>query len=136
MPNSDEYNLPKLLEKLDTCLSAKPKLEELLSDPQWKSVIASLKPYEFNSILQKVTLDFDKVDVSNLIFHHLQNFTCVYAVAILRSVSNFLRIQFIQAMLPHVVDLKTNKSVLVNEFSEWEKVCTERDLENALVGGS
>ena len=136
LPDSNEYTLSKLLEKLDTSLSIKLELEKLLRDPQWKSIIAPMKPYEFDSILQKVTLDFDKVDVSNLLFPHIQNFTCIYAVAILRSVSNFLRIQFIQAMLPHIVDLSANNSVLLKELSEWEKVCSERDFENALARGS
>jgi hypothetical protein len=92
-----------------------------------------LAPYEFDAILKKVMMDFDKVDVANLLCPHIQNFTCVYAVAILRSVSHFLRIQFVQAMLPHIVDLDANKSVLLTELSEWERVCTERDFESALM---
>lgn len=133
MPSSNEYTLPSLLEELSSSLSAKMKLEELLANPQWKAVISSLKPYEFDSILQKVPLDFDKIDVANALCPHVYNFTCVYAVAILRSVSNFLRIQFIQAMLPHIHNLEKDKAVLLAELSEWEKVCTERDFENALA---
>ena len=133
MPSQTQYTLPHLLEELSSCLSIKFKLEEMLIDPQWKSTISSLKPYEFDSILQKVTLDFDKVDVANIICPHIHDFTCVYAVAILRSVSNFLRVQFVQAMLPHICDLQENKRVLLTELSDWEKVCTERDFDNALT---
>jgi hypothetical protein len=130
-----EYSFPKLLTELDSCLSVKFKLEELLSDPQWKSIISLLQPTEFMSILQKVMLDFDKVDVTQLLCPHVQ-LTCSYAVAILRSVSNWLRIQFIQTMLPHIADLKSNQDVLLRELSDWERVATERDLENALMRGN
>jgi hypothetical protein len=133
MPVSNEYNLPKLLDELGSCLSVKIKLEKLLVDTQWKSVISAMKPYEFDSVLQKVSLDFDKIDVVNVLCPHIHNFTCVYAVAILRSVPNFLRIQFVQAMLPHIVDLSTNKAMLLAELSDWEKVCTERDVDKALA---
>lgn len=132
LPVSTEYNLPNLLNELGSCLSVKIKLEELLVDHQWKQVISALKPYELDSVLNKVPLDFDKIDVVNVLCSHIHNFTCVYAVAILRSVATFLRIQFIQAMLPHIVDLSTNKSMLLGELSDWEKVCTERDFDNAL----
>ena len=108
------------------------KLEKLLSDPQWKSVISLLQATEFMSILQKVMLDFDKVDVAQLLCPHVE-LTCSYAVAILGSVSNWLRIQFIQTMLPHIVDLEMNKDVLLRELSDWERITTERELENALM---
>jgi hypothetical protein len=134
VPTSTEYTVARLLDDLSSCLTVKFKLEELLTDPQWESVISLLAPYEFDAILKKVMMDFDKVDVANLLCPHIQNFTCVYAVAILRSVSHFLRIQFVQAMLPHIVDLDANKSVLLTELSEWERVCTERDFESALMG--
>ena len=131
MPSQTQYTLPHLLEELISCLSIKFKLEEMLTDPQWKSIISSLKPYEFDSILQKVALDFDKVDVANILCPHIHDFTCVYSVAILRSVPNFIRIQFVQAMLPHICDLHENKGLLLAELSDWERVCTERDFDNA-----
>jgi hypothetical protein len=38
-------------------------------------------------------------------------------------------------MLPHIVDLKKNKEVLVVELSDWERISTEKDFETALLNG-
>lgn len=135
LPNPMDYAFPRLLKELDSCLSIKFKLEELLADPHWKSVISSIQPQEFISVLQKTRLDFDKLDVAQVLCPVIHNFTCSYSVAILRSVTNWLRIQFVQAMLPYIVDLKKNKEVLVAELSDWERISTEKDFETALLNG-
>eukprot|EP00804_Cyclotella_cryptica_P008039 CCRYP_004546-RA/>CCRYP_004546-RA protein AED:0.02 eAED:0.02 QI:75/1/1/1/1/1/2/200/557 len=132
LPKPTEYNFPNLLKELDSCLSIKFKLEELLTDPHWKSVLSSIQPQEFITLLQKTMMDFDKLDIAQLLCPLIHNFTCSYSVAILRSVSNWMRIQFVQAMLPYIVDLKTNKNVLVMELSDWERISTENDFERAL----
>jgi hypothetical protein len=134
MPTSTGYTFKKLLEELSSCVSVTSKLEELLIDPQWKSILSRITPKEFDAVLKKVMQDFDKIDVANLLCPQIQNFTCAYAASILGSVSNFLRIQLVQAMLPNIVDLDANKSVLLSRLSEWERVCTERDFKSALAG--
>ena len=77
-------------------------------------------------------MEFDQTDLALLVAPAIENFTCVYVVAILRSVSEWLRIQFVQKLIPLCSDLKTNSSLILDEMSDWEKVSTERDFANAL----
>ena len=128
-----EYTFQTLLGEIQSSLSVKMKLEDLLKVPQWKSIISALQPTEFVAILNTVMLDFDKVDVVNVLARNVNAFTCFYAVVVLRSVSNWLRIQIVQTMIPCIVDLRDSKSVLLNELSDWERISTEQDFEKALM---
>lgn len=128
-----EYTFQTLLGEIQSSLSVKMKLEDLLKVPQWKSIISALQPTEFVAILNTVMLDFDKVDIVNVLARNVNAFTCFYAVVVLRSVSNWLRIQIVQTMIPCIVDLRDSKSVLLNELSDWERISTEQDFEKALM---
>lgn len=129
---SPTYDYPSLLKEIQSSLSIRTKLQDLLKDNEWKAVIIALMPEQFLEILDKVSLDFDKADVIEILAGVVQNFNCAYAVMILRKIPDWLRIQTVQKMIPFCTDLKTNKSVLINELSDWERISTERDFENEI----
>ena len=125
------YDYPSLLKQLQSSLIILAKLKDLLKDDQWKAVIAELTPNQFLQIISKVELEFDKVDVIEILAGEVKNFTCAYAARILRSVPGWLRIQTVQKLIPHCKDLKKNKTILLNELSDWERISTEQDFANA-----
>lgn len=129
---SPSYDYPSLLKEIQSSLSIRTKLQDLLKNDEWKAVIVELMPNQFTEILDKVTLEFDKADVIEVLAGVVKNFNCAYAAFVLRKVPDWLRIQTVQKMIPFCIDLKTNKSVLVNELSDWERISTERDFENAI----
>ena len=129
---STTYDYPSLLKEIQSSFSIRTKLQDLLKDNEWKAVIVELMPNQFLEILDKVSLEFDISDVIEILAGVVKNFNCAYAAIILRKVPDWLRILTVQKMIPFCVDLKTNKSVLVNELSDWERISTERDFENAI----
>lgn len=123
------YDYPSLLKEIQSSLIIRTKLQNLLKNDQWKAVIVELTPNQFLEIISKVDTEFDKVDVIEMLAGVVKNFTCAYAARILRKVRiGWLRIQTVQKMIPHCTDLETNKSVLLNELSDWERISTEQDF--------
>lgn len=127
------YDFSNLLDQVKVALNAKSKLQDLLNDSQWHPTIKSLTSNEFNLILDEVALDFDKGDVVELLAANVENFTCKYASNILYKTTDWMRILVVQKMLPHCIDLKENQSDLLKNLSNWERLSTERDLENAIA---
>jgi hypothetical protein len=127
-----EYSLPSLLREIKGSMSVKSKLEEMIRDDEWKPVLSALQPQDVVAIIKQVTLEFDQADVTILVASVVDNFTCAYTVTILRSVSDWMRIQFVQKLISVCTDLRENQSLIVNELSDWERVSTELDFADAL----
>ena len=99
----------------------------------YKPLFSDLQPAYFVAVVKAAKMEFDQTDLALLVAPAIENFTCAYVVAILRSgVPGWLRIQFVQKLIPLCSDLKTNSSLILDEMSDWEKVSTERDFANAL----
>ena len=127
-----EYSLPSLLREIKGSVSVKSKLEEMMKDDDWKGVLSALQPQDVVAIIKQVTLEFDQADVVVLVASVVNDFTCTYTVAILRSVSEWMRIQFVQKLISLCTDLSENQSLILNELSDWERVSTELDFADAL----
>jgi len=127
-----DYSFPSLLKEIQFSISVKSKLEEMIKDDNWKNLLSSLQPQDVVAIINKVTMEFDQADVAVLVASVVTNFGCAYVVAILGSVSDWMRIQFVQKMIPLCADLRQNKSLILNELTDWERVSTEHDFEAAL----
>jgi len=125
-------SLPVLIKELNMALSVRSTIEEKLQDSNWKPLFSDLQPADFVAVVMAAKMEFDQTDLALLVAPAIANFTCEYVVAILRSVSEWLRIQFVQKLIPLCSDLNTNSSLILNEMSDWEKVSTERDFANAL----
>jgi hypothetical protein len=113
-------------------MSVKSKLEEMIRDDEWKPVLSALQPQDVVAIIKQVTLEFDQPDVAILVASVVDNFTCAYTVTILCSVSDWMRIQFVQKLISVCTDLRENQSLIVNELSDWERVSTELDFADTL----
>jgi len=61
---STTYDYPSLLKEIQSSLSIRTKLQDLLKDNEWKAVIVQLMPNQFLEILDKVSLEFDISDVT------------------------------------------------------------------------
>ena len=127
-----DYSFPSLLKEIQSSISVKSRLEEMVKDSNWNNLLSSLQPQDVVAILQKVTMEFDQADVAILVASVVTDFGCAYVVAILGSVSDWMRIQFVQKMIPLCADLRQNKSLILNELTDWERVSTEHDFEAAL----
>jgi len=127
-----DYSFSSLLKEIQSSISVKSKLEEMINDSNWTNLLSSLQPQDVVAILKKVTMEFDQADVAVLVASVVTNFGCAYVVAILGSVSDWMRIQFVQKMIPLCADLRQNKSLILNELTDWERVSTEHDFEVAL----
>ena len=127
------YDFANLMDQIKAALNVKSKLQDLLNDSQWHPTVKALTSNEFNLILDEVALDFDKGDVLELLAAKVENFTCKYASNILYKTTDWMRILVVQKMLPHCIDLKENSSDLLKNLSDWERLSTERDFENAIA---
>ena len=127
------HDFASLLNQIKVALNVKSKLQDLLNDSQWHPTIKAVTSNEFNLILDEVALDFDKGDVAELLAAKVENFTCKYASNILYKTTDWMRILVVQKMLPHCIDLKENSSDLLKNLSDWERLSTERDFENAIA---
>lgn len=127
------YDFANLMDQIKAALNVKSKLQDLLNDSQWHPTVKALTSDEFNLILDEVALDFDKGDVVELLAAKVGNFTCKYASNILYKTIDWMRILVVQKMLPHCIDLKENSSDLLKNLSDWERLSTERDFENAIA---
>jgi hypothetical protein len=126
-------SLQALLKEVEMSISAKSTIEGRIADPSWKNaVFAQLQPNDLVMIVKKVTMEFDQTDVAVLIAPAVSNFTCAYIVALVRSVSDWMRTQFVQKLLQFCTDLQTNSGLILAELSDWERISTERDFEQAL----
>ncbi|GFH50076.1 hypothetical protein CTEN210_06552 [Chaetoceros tenuissimus] len=127
------YDFANLLDQLKVALNAKSKLQDMLNDSQWHPTIKTLTSNQLNLILDEIASDFDKGDVVELLAANVKNFTCKYASNILYKTTDWMRILVVQKMLPHCIDLKENSSDLLKNLSDWERLSTERDFENAIA---
>ena len=125
-------SLQALLKELEMALSARSTIQDKLQDGDWQNIFRNLQPQDVVAVVKAATMEFDQTDVAELIAPAVGNFSCEYVVTLLRSISDWLRIQFVQKLLPLCVDVKTNSNSILNELTEWETISTERDFENAL----
>ena len=121
-----------LVRELPTSISARTTILERIADPKWDGVFKALQPQDLVSIVKAVTMEFDQADVAEIVAKAVEEFTCAYVVALIRSISDWLRIQFVQKLLPLCVDAKSNSSSVLNELTDWERISTEREFENVL----
>ena len=127
-----EPSLRVLLKELESSLSVKSTIQEKLQDSSWQIVVRDLQPQDVVAVVKAARMEFDQTEVAELIAPAVGNFTCDYIVVLIRSTADWLRIQFVQKLLPFCVDVKTNSDSILNELTHWEKISTERDFHKVL----
>ncbi len=127
-----EPSLRVLLKELENSLSVRSTIQEKLQDSSWQRVVRDLQPQDVVAVVKAARMEFDQTEVAELIAPAVGNFTCDYIVVLIRSTADWLRIQFVQKLLPFCVDVKTNSDSILNELTDWEKISTERDFHKVL----
>lgn len=131
MGGSEPPSLPILLKKLDLALSAKSTIQTLLKDAEWESIFKNLAPNDFASIMKGIKVEFDQAEVANLVAENVENFICAHVVAAYRIVAEWTREQLVRKLLPYCTDVKENSHLIMENLTSWERVCLERDFEQA-----
>jgi hypothetical protein len=93
------YSLQVLLNELENSLSVRSTIQDKLQDSSWKSLIRNLQPQDVVALVKAAKSEFDQTDVAETIAPAVENFTCQYVAALLRSISDWLRIQFVRKLL-------------------------------------
>lgn len=99
-------------------------------DERWKHVFATLSADDYGRILGEVQLDFRKPDIAEILAQSIATFTCHHAVQGAKASPDWMRGAVIGTVLPYITDLDENKSVLVSQLSDWEKLLLEEALKN------
>jgi len=131
-------SLGNLINEIKFALSPSDTVRKRLNDKKWAPVFSAMTPIEYSSAIKAVAIEFDQPDIAALIAPSVNggNFTHKYVIAAIRVVPDWLRPPTISKLLPLCKDLHVNVGKIKAELTDWEKVCTERDFEQAMaIGG-
>ena len=128
-------SLSNLIDEIKLAVSPSDTVRKRLSDKKWAPIFNIMTPNQYSSVIKAVAIEFDQPDVAALIATSVRegNFTHEYVIAAIRVVSEWLRTPTLSKLLPLCKDLHENVRRIKAELTDWEKVCTERDFEQALV---
>lgn len=121
-------SLERLVYEMNCAINAKYAILDKISDKAWYSFFSLLTPMDYSTIIKTVTSEFDQPDVSLIVAEKIQNFSSNHIVAMLRVVSEPLRITSLQKTLPLCKDVVANKGKILAELTDWERICTEYDF--------
>lgn len=123
-------SLQGLIDELNVSVSASSIVRQRIEDDLWKrQVFATLNPQQFVRLITSLSIEFDQAEVAAIIAPEINQFTCQFIVAIIKAVSNWLRVTMIQRLLPYTVDLAANSEQILQTLTAWEKISTEKDFE-------
>jgi len=128
-------SLSNLINEIKFAVSPSDTVRKRLNDKKWTPVFDAMTPKEYSSVIKAVAIEFDQPDIAALIAPSVKggNFTHEYVISAIRVVSDWLRTPTITKILPFCKDLDANAGRIKAELTDWEKVCTERDFEQALA---
>ena len=128
-------SLANLINEIKFAVSPSDTVRKRLNDKKWSPVFNAMTPIDYSSVIKAVAIEFDQPDIAALIAVSVRggSFTHEYVIAAIRTVSDWLRTPTIQKILPFCKDLHANVGKIKAELTDWEKVCTERDFEQALA---
>jgi len=128
-------SLGNLINEIKFAVSPSDTVRKRLDDKKWSPVFNAMTPMDYSSVIKAVAIEFDQPDIAALIAPAVRggNFTHEYVIAALRVVSDWLRSPTIAKILPFCKDLHSNVGKIKGELTDWERVCTERDFEQALT---
>ena len=127
-------SLQNLLKELEYSINPLSTVRKRMNEEEWRQkVFEVITPTEYASLIDTVAIEFDQPEIATAVAPIVRggNFTHEYILSALRVVSNWLRISLIQKLLPLCKDLDRNANKIKAVLSDWERVCTERDFEEA-----
>lgn len=131
MGGDEGPSLSHLLKKLDQSFNAKSTIKTLLEDSEWGDIFAALAPKDYAGIIQRIKVEFDQTEVAQMVAEAVEGFTCTHVVAAYEVVVEWTREQLVRKLLPHCTDIMENANLILDRLSDWERVCLERDFEQA-----
>ena len=128
-------SLGNLINEIKFAVSPTDSVRKRLNDKKWAPVFNAMSPVEYSSAIKAVAIEFDQPDIAALIAPSVRdgNFTHEYVISAIRVVSDWLRTPTITKILPFCKDLQANAGRIKAELTDWEKVCTQRDFEQAFA---
>ena len=128
-------SLANLINEIKFAVSQSDTVRKRLNDKKWSPVFNAMTPIDYSSVIKAVAIEFDQPDIAAFIAPSVRggNFTHEYIIAAIRTVSDWLRTPTIQKILPFCKDLHANVGKIKAELTDWEKVCTDRDFEQAMA---
>mmetsp|Transcript_19736 Transcript_19736/g.28117 ORF Transcript_19736/g.28117 Transcript_19736/m.28117 type:complete len:588 (-) Transcript_19736:1852-3615(-) len=131
-------SLGNLINEIKFAVSPSDTVRKRLNDKKWAPVFSAMTPIQYSSAIKAVAIEFDQPDIAALIAPSVRGgkFTHEYVIAAIRVVPDWLRTPTISKLLPLCKDLHANVGKIKAELTDWEKVCTQRDFEQAMaIGG-
>ena len=122
LPPPNAVSLDVLLLQMRASINDYDLISEKLANEAWKSLFEELKPVEFGSIIEHVSVDFEQPRVAFLLASRLQSgLTCEYIAACVRKTSGSLRAVMVQRLLPLCIDVDKNLELISAELNQWEQ---------------
>jgi len=128
-------SLGNLINEIKFAVSPSDSVRKRLNDKKWTQVFYAMTPMDYSSVIKAVAIEFDQPDIAALVAPSVKggNFSHEYVISAIRVVSDWLRTPTITKILPFCKDLHANAGRIKAELTDWERVCTERDFEQALA---
>lgn len=128
-------SLGNLINEIKFAVSPSDTVRKRLNDKKWAPVFSALTPIDYSSAIKAVAIEFDQPDIAALIAPSVKggNFTHEYVITAIKVVPDWLRTPTISKLLPLCKDLHANVGKIKAELTDWEKVCTQRDFEQAMA---
>ncbi|KAL7463412.1 hypothetical protein ACHAXS_003784 [Conticribra weissflogii] len=128
-------SLPNLIQEIQLSVGPLSTIHRRLTQQPWKrAVFDPMTPNQYASVIRAVGIEFDQPDVAAALAPAVRggSFTHEYVIAAIRAVSEWLRTPMIGKLLPLCIDLEANSGKILNQLSDWEKVCTQQNFRDAL----
>lgn len=128
-------SLANLINEIKFAVSPSDTVRKRLNDKKWAPVFSAMTPIDYSSVIKAVAVEFDQPDIAALIAPSVRGgkFTHEYVITAIKVVPGWLRTPTISKLLPLCKDLHANVGKIKAELSDWEKVCTQRDFEQAMA---
>jgi hypothetical protein len=117
-----------LSHEMQRSINAKSTILDKIGSREWGEFFKNLSPMDYSVILKHVASEFDQPDVAFYVAESIRSFSSSHVVAMLRVVSESMRVTALQKTLPLCKDAIVNKNTILAELSDWEKICTEYDF--------
>jgi hypothetical protein len=121
-------SLEALSHEMQRSINAKTTITDKIGSREWAKFFKNLSPMDYSVILKNVSSEFDQPDVAYVVAGSIGTFSSNHIVAMLRVVSESMRVTALQKTLPLCKDALVNKNTILAELSDWERICTEYDF--------
>lgn len=128
-------SIDNLLLDMDATISEIKLVENRTKDPAWLPILASATPSQYGTVINAVSIDFDKCTIAELMAEAMaskNNFHCGHAVEALKNVAEWNCAKVVKSLLPYCNDLAKNKDKILLVLSEWDQMVTRSAFEEAL----